>query len=106
MASYTFKVSTDDLDRAVGTFDTYRTNCVSTAKKIMQVSSSLQGSWRGDAATKFYQKLRDIQGDINDVNNIINEHVKDLKDISAKYKDAERKAESEASKLQTDVIKF
>lgn len=106
MASYTFKVSTDQLDIAVNTFDTCRNNCVNTAKKIMQVSSSLQGSWKGDAATTFYNKLRDIQGDINDVNNIINEHVKDLRDISKEYKKAEEAAQTQGRGLQTDVIKF
>jgi WXG100 family type VII secretion target len=106
MASYTFKVSTDDLDRAVNTFDNYRNNCVNTARKIMQVSSSLQGSWKGDAATDFFKKLQAIQGDITDVNNIINEHVKDLREISGEYKKAEQKAQAQSSGLQTDVIKF
>jgi len=106
MASYTFKVSTDQLDIAVNTFDTYRNNCVNTAKKIMQVSTSLKGSWKGDAATGFYNKLQSIQGDINDVNNIINEHVKDLREISKEYKAAEQKAQAKNSGLQTDVIKF
>lgn len=104
--AYTFKVSTDDLDRAAAIFDGHRQKCVQLARQIINVGGNLKGSWKGDAATTFFNKLNDIQGDINDVNKIIDEHVQDLRKISQQYKTSESNVQSAVSGLQSDVINY
>ena len=104
--AYTFKVSTDDLDRAAGVFDGHRQKCVQLARDIVNVGGTLKGSWKGDAADAFYKKLCDVQGDISDIQKIIDEHVKDLRAISQKYKTSESNTQSAVSGLSSDVINY
>ena len=105
-ASYTFKVSTDDLERGAKAFDNSRNKCVQIARKIMAVGDELQGTWEGDDATTFFNKLKGIEGDINDISKIINEHVLDLRKAAQEFKAGMDTSKAKASGLQSDVISY
>lgn len=102
----TFKVSTDQLELASNAFDSSRNKCINLARRIMNIAGELKGSWQGDAATAFYNKLQGIQGDINDINKIINEHVQDLREIANVYKQTEDTVKAQSSGLQSDVLSY
>lgn len=103
---YKFSVSTDELEIAANAFDASRNKCVNLAKRIVTAGGALKGSWQGDAATAFYNKLVGIQGDIQDINKIINEHVQDLRDIANVYKQTEDTIKGQTSGLQSDVLSY
>lgn len=102
----TFKVEPGQLKNMSRAYDGSRQKCVSLATEIMHIADSLKGSWQSDAATTFYGKLQGIQGDIRDINKIINEHVQDLLEIAGVYDSTDSNVKAKASGLQSDVLSY
>ena len=74
--------------------------------QMMNTCTGLKGSWQGEAASIYYNKLSQIAGDLRDVNNIIDEQRKDLQEISKEYKLAETTTSQAVAGLNTDVLHF
>ncbi|MBR0283120.1 MAG: WXG100 family type VII secretion target [Oscillibacter sp.] len=102
----TVKVSTAQLDAAASKFDTSRDKCVNLARQMMDAASRLRGSWKGEAANNYYNKLTQIHGDLEDMKRIIDEQAKDLRAMSKVYAKAENDVAVKSAGLDTDVLNF
>lgn len=102
----TVKVSTAQLEDAARRFDDSRNICTNKVREMMNIAGNLRGSWKGEAANNFYNKLCQIQGDLNDIQKIINEHVNDLKVIEKNYVNAENEAARQSTSLDSDVLSY
>lgn len=102
----TVKVSTAQLEDAARRFDDSRSTCLNKVREMMNISGNLRGSWKGEAANNFYNKLCQIQGDLNDINKIISEHSNDLRAMEKVYVQAENTAAQKAASLDSDVLSY
>ena len=102
----TVKVSTAQLDAAASQFDASRDKCINMVRRMMNTCTGLKGSWKGEAANNYYNKLQQIQGDLEDMKRIIDEHSKDLRAIAKVYTQTEDTVGRQAASLNTDVLHY
>ena len=102
----TVKVSTVQLDAAASKFDASRDKCLQLVRKMMNTCTDLKGKWKGEAANNYYNKLQQIQGDLEDMRRIIDEHAKDLRAASKVYTQAETEVGQRNAGLETDVLHY
>ena len=102
----TVKVSTQQLEAAAGKFDTVRGECIAKVREMMNIADNLKGSWKGEAANNFYNKLQQIAGDLNDMDRIINEHVLDLRAIEKVFETTENEVGVRNASLNADVLSY
>ena len=72
--------------------------------QMMDIVNQLNSTWAGEAATGFYEKLRGLQGDMQKLHKMIQEHTADLNDMAKTYQQAERENVQTASALKTNEI--
>ena len=102
----TVKVSTAQLEAAAQKYDASREKCVGYVRQMMGIADTLKGSWKGEAANNFYNKLKQIQGDLEDMKRIIDEQAKDLRAMEKVYTKAENDVAVKSASLDTDVLNF
>lgn len=71
---------------------------------MLNIASELKPVWSGEAATAFYAKLNGLQGDMNKLHKMIQEHTEDLAQMAKTYQTAERANQATASSLKVDQI--
>lgn len=72
--------------------------------QMMDIVNQLNTTWAGEAATGFYNKLKGLQGDMQKLHKMIQEHTTDLNDMAKTYQQAEKDNVQTASALKTNEI--
>lgn len=72
--------------------------------QMMNIVDQLNSSWAGEAASGFYTKLKGLQGDMQKLHKMIQEHSQDLNEMAKTYQQAERENVQTASSLKTNQI--
>lgn len=72
--------------------------------QMMDIVNQLNSTWAGEAATGFYNKLKGLQGDMDKLHKMIQEHTTDLNDMAKAYQQAEKENVQTASALKTSEI--
>ncbi len=73
-------------------------------KSMVDIASQLSGTWAGEAATGYYTKLKGLEGDIQKLHKMIQEHTTDLQDMARAYQEAEKANLQTANALKTNEI--
>ncbi|MBQ6986708.1 MAG: WXG100 family type VII secretion target, partial [Oscillibacter sp.] len=83
-----------------------REDCIRKVRMMMNTCTGLKGSWKGEAANNYYNKLQQIQGDLEDMKRIIDEHSKDLRAMKRVFEQAEDQVAVNVAGLNTDVLNY
>lgn len=73
-------------------------------QQMMDIVGELNSTWGGEAATAYYNKLKGLQGDMQKLHRMIQEHVDDLQDMANVYEQAENANLQTSSSLKVDQI--
>lgn len=98
------KVTPEQLANTSQQFETHNQTMKSILNDMMQKVKSLNAQWEGEASTAYITKFSALEADINTISRMVNEHVKDLIEISNTYKTAENNNVSTAGGLPTNTI--
>lgn len=85
-------------------FQTSDNNVNNLTRNMMDIVSQLNSTWAGDAATGYYTKLKGLQGDMDKLHKMIQEHTTDLQEMARTYQAAEQANVQTASALKTNEI--
>jgi len=72
--------------------------------QMMNIVNQLNSTWAGEAATAYYNKLKGLQGDMQKLHKMIQEHTTDLSDMAKTYQQAEKDNLQTANALKTNEI--
>lgn len=72
--------------------------------QMMDIINQLNSTWAGEAATGYYNKLRGLEGDMQKLHKMIQEHTTDLNEMAKTYQQAEKDNVQTASALKTNEI--
>lgn len=98
------KVSPEVLNRTAGEFGDEGTQLNSLTSQMMELVQSLSSSWQGEASNAYLAKFKSLEGDMQRMFRMVQEHSKDLQEMAAAYTEAERHNVDVATGLQTNVI--
>lgn len=73
-------------------------------QQMMNIVNQLNSTWAGEAATGYYNKLKGLQGDMQKLHKMIQEHTTDLNDMAKTYQQAEKDNIQTANALKTNEI--
>ena len=99
------KVTPDLLSAKAGEFESSRSQIMTMISDMQSKVAAMKSSWEGTAADSFQSKFAMLNDDIEYLNSIIIEHVKDLNDLAAQYAQLDPSIESVVSALPTDIVK-
>lgn len=71
---------------------------------MMDIVTQLNSTWAGEAATAYYTKLKGLEGDMQKLHRMIQEHATDLQDMAKTYQEAEKANLQTANELKTNEI--
>lgn len=71
---------------------------------MISIIDSLKSVWEGEAATTYNTKFHQLQDDMDKMNRMIQEHVKDLNEMAQQYINAENTNIDTGNSLAGDVI--
>ena len=98
------KVTPEQLSQTSQTFANHNNTMKSILDDMMNQISSLNSQWEGEASSAYIGKFRSLESDINVIYRMINEHVRDLEEMSAAYKGAENTSVSAVGGLASNTI--
>ncbi|MCI6652986.1 MAG: WXG100 family type VII secretion target [Ruminococcus sp.] len=102
--SATIKVTSQQLITTADEFGN-QSKTVGTILMDMQgLTQQLTSIWTGEASTAFHNKMVGLHKDVQLLNRMIQEHVKDLKEIANEYVTVERNNNSTASNLASGIL--
>ena len=99
----TVRVSSAQFETGARQFEQSRTKCERLVGQMMNTCTGLKSKWQSPAATQYYNKLQQIN---NDIQRIINEHVNDLREIKKIFETTEDNAATRTSGLNPDVLNY
>ena len=73
-------------------------------QNMMDIVTQLHSTWTGEAATAYYSKLKGLEGDMQKLHRMIQEHTTDLNDMAKTYQEAEKANLQTANELKTNEI--
>lgn len=73
-------------------------------KSMLDIVGQLSSTWAGEAATGYYSKLKGLDGDMQKLHKMIQEHATDLQDMAKTYQEAEKSNLQTANALKTNEI--
>lgn len=73
-------------------------------QNMMAIVGQLNSTWAGEAATGYCNKLRGLEGDMQKLHKMIQEHTTDLQNMAKAYQEAEKANLQTASALKTNEI--
>lgn len=76
----------------------------SLTDNMISIIDSLRSVWEGEASTTYNTKFHQLQDDMEKMNRMIQEHVKDLVEMAQQYITAENANIDTGSSLAGDVI--
>lgn len=98
------KVTPEKLTQASGEFRQSGQTISQLTSEMIGIVDGLKNVWQGEAATGFINKFDELKDDIERINSMIREHVKDLEEMAAEYKQAEQESLEQAQMLATEVV--
>lgn len=72
--------------------------------QMMNIVGQLNSTWSGEAATGYYDKLKGLDGDMQKLHRMIQEHTSDLNEMAKTYQQAEKDNLQTANSLKTNEI--
>lgn len=104
MATYTFKVTPEKLTSTAVQFSGTGSQIRGLTMQMISIVNSLTGGWEGEAQRTYCDRFRKLDGDMNQIQAKIREHVQDLQAMARVYGQAERTNTQTASGLSSDFI--
>ena len=98
------KVEPARLSAAANSFQSMAASVRGDTSQMMQIVENLCKSWKGDASTAYLNKFRGLDGDMQQIQNRINEYVNDLRQIFNLYRNQEASATGTINSLSNDLI--
>lgn len=98
------KVTPEELRTASGEFSTTNGQIRNITGEMTSLVNGLSSVWTGEAANAFKNKFNQLNDDMERIYRMIDEHVKDLQEMSRQYDEAERQSIDNANALAGDVI--
>lgn len=98
------RVTPEKLISMSSQFQTSDGNVNTLTRSMMDIVSQLSSTWAGEAATGYYNKLRGLQGDMDKLHKMIQEHTSDLQEMARTYQQAESANVQTANALKTNEI--
>lgn len=102
--SGTLRVDPDKLISAADAFKSQGNTIQNLTQQMLQTVTSLNGSWEGEAQNSYFTRFKALEGDMNQIQQKINEHVSDLQEMAQIYKGTESGNAGNISGLATDYI--
>ena len=87
-------VSTQDLMNASSEFQSRNTAINDVTGQMLTLARGLNSQWEGESATAFINRFNELEDDMQMINKMISEHVKDLQEMAAAYEKAEQQVAS------------
>lgn len=100
----TLKVTPEKLRATATELSSEGQTVSSQTQQMMSLVTGLSSSWQGDASNTYINKFKQLEDDINKINAMIQEHVRDLNDMAANYSTAEQRNQEAGNVLRGDVI--
>lgn len=100
----TLRVTPEKLISTSNQFQQSDNTVQNQTRSMMDIVNQLNPSWAGEAATTYYNKLKALDGDMQKLHRMIQEHTQDLQEIAKTYQDAEKANQQTASALKTNEI--
>lgn len=98
------RVTPEKLISVSGQFSESDSTVNQLTQSMMNIASELNSTWAGEAATGYYGKLKGLDGDMQKLHRMIQEHTKDLAEMAKTYQDAEKANMDTANALKTSDI--
>lgn len=98
------KVTPEKLIQTSGEFSTVGNQMKNLTAEMMAKVDSLKGVWQGEAASAYGNKFHSLQGDMDKLYRMVQEHVADLQEMAGEYQRAEAGNTEEGSSLNANVI--
>lgn len=99
------KVTPAALQAKSGEFDQNRAIIRNLIEQMNSKVGGISSHWQGDASTAYQNSYNGLRDDIDRLDRMIAEHVRDLNEMAAIYSKAEDKAEQAGQALPKDAIK-
>ena len=97
-------VTPEQLRSASGEFSTTNGQIRSITGEMISLVNALSSVWSGEAADAFKTKFNQLSDDIERIYRMIEEHVKDLEEMAARYEAAEKESIDSSNALRGDII--
>lgn len=98
------RVTPERLTQASQEFSTQGNTIANLTNEMVNLVTSLGSAWEGEASTAYINKFRSLETDIQTLNRMIQEHVRDLQEMAELYKNAENANRDDASALSSGII--
>lgn len=98
------KVTPAALQAKSGEFEQNRAAISSLIEQMNSKVTGMNSNWQGDAATAYLASYNGLKDDVERLNRLIMEYVRDLNEIAEVYIKAEEKAEQTGEGLPRDAI--
>lgn len=98
------RVTPEKMISVSGQFGQSDSKVNSLTQSMMDIVNQLNSTWAGDAATGYYTKLKGLDGDMQKLHKMIQEHTTDLQDMARTYQEAEKANLQTANALKTNEI--
>lgn len=100
----TIKVSPEKLTAAAGEFSTEGNNMTNLVSEMINLVGSMNSVWEGEASAAYITKFNSLENDLQVLNRMIQEHVRDLEEMANLYRTAEQSNAEDASSLASGII--
>lgn len=105
MAGITIEVTPEKLRQTSGEFASTRSSIQTKTNRMISIVHELSGNkWTGQAQQAYVSKFSSIEGDVQKLLKMIQDHCDNLQKIAAEYEKAEQSGIQQASTLKTNVI--
>ena len=98
------KVSPEQLASTAAEFGGQATQLLALTTQMMELISSLSASWNGEASQAYLAKFKALQPDMDKMYRMVQEHSKDLQEMSATYQNAERANVDATQSLLNNIL--
>jgi len=98
------RVTPEKLTAEAQNFASSSTAVRNNTTEMLNIVKELQGSWAGEAATAYYNKLNGLNDNMEKIHKMINEHSKDLTEMAQGYSAAEKANAQTASSLKENIV--
>ena len=97
-------VSTQDLLNASNDFQGSNSTIKDITGQMLALARNLNKQWEGESSKYFISKFNDLEDDMQTIDKLISEHVKDLQEMAQSYENAEKQVSTIAQGVSTTLI--
>lgn len=98
------RVTPDKLISTANEFNATGAQVRSLTQNMLDTVNSMQTVWQGEAASAYQTKFNSLQDDMEKMNRMIEEHVRDLNEMAVNYRQAEAVNTENSNALSGDII--